>query len=80
MQQSVKSISLNKAKSQLVFDPIKGSSATDFASMVITRILVLLIAGLWLMSGTNVVQAQEVDLESGLTKNYPLLFGLIKSI
>ena len=73
-------IFLNKAKSQLAVDSIKDSDATGFASMVVTRILVLLIVGLWLFSGINVVQAQEVDLESGLAKNYPLLFGLIKSI
>ena len=64
-------IFLNKAKSQLAADSIMGSKATDFASMVVTRILVLLIVGLWLFSGINAVQAQEVDLESGLVAYYP---------
>ena len=59
-------IILNKAKSQLADDSIKSSVATGFASMGVTRILVLLIVGLWLISGINVVQAQEVDLEKGL--------------
>mgnify|MGYP004074490237 CR=1 FL=1 len=52
-------ISLNKAESQLAVDSIMGSKATDFASMVVTRILALLIVGLWLMSGINVVQAKH---------------------
>ena len=65
-------IFLNKAKSQLAVDSIMGSKATDLASMVVTRILVLLIVGLWLFSGINAVHAQEVDLEKGLINHFPL--------
>ena len=65
-------IFLNKAKPQLAVDSNKDSDATGFASMLVTRILVLLIFGLWLMSGINVVQAQEVDLEKGLINHFPL--------